>query len=72
MKEVAPSPDDETLKEHDMMEPQEPSHKRNTSWACEIIQEEERYGAPEGSIRKSKKLNPFPSYVDLMCDIVEK
>ena len=56
MKEVAPSLDDENLEEHDMLEPQEPPHmniyhKRNPSWAREIIQEAERYGAPEGSTR---------------------
>ena len=43
MKELAPSPDDEILEEHDMLEPQEPphmniSHKRNPAWAREIIQ----------------------------------
>ena len=44
MKEVAPSPDDEILEEHNMLEPQEPPHmnisrKINPSWDCEIIQE---------------------------------
>ena len=48
------------------------SPKRNPSWVRDIIQEEERYGAPEGSTRQSKKPNPFPSYVALMCDIVDK
>ena len=56
IKEVAPSPDDEIMKEHDTMEPQEPhhmsiSHKRNSTWAHDIIQEEERYGSLEGSTR---------------------
>ena len=56
MKEVAPSPDDEILEEHDMLEPQEPlhiniSHKRKLAWAREIIQEVERCGAPKGSSR---------------------
>ena len=56
MKEVTPSHNDDILEEHDMLEPQEPphmniSHKRNPSWAREIIQEVERYGAPEGSTR---------------------
>ena len=54
MKEVAPSPDDEISEEHDMLEPQEPpymniSHKINPTWAHEIIQGAERYGAPKGS-----------------------
>ena len=75
MKEVAPSPDDEILEEHDMLEPQEPphiniSHKRKSAWVCEIIQEAKRYGAPEASTRHSKKPKPFPSHVALMCDLV--
>ena len=58
MKEDAPSPDDEIPKEHDILEPQEPphmnvSHKRKLAWAHEIIQDAERYGAPEGSSRLS-------------------
>ena len=48
------------------------SHKRNPYWVRDIIQEAERYGAPEGSTRQSKKPKPFPSYVALMCDLVEK
>ena len=60
-----------------MLEPQEPphintSHKRKPAWAQDIIQEVERYGAPEGSTRQSNKPNPFPSYVALMRDLVEK
>ena len=38
----------------------------------EIIQEEEKYGAPEGSIRTSKRSNPLSSYVALMCDLVDQ
>ena len=77
MKEVAPSSDDEILEEHDMLEPQEPSHmnishNRNPSWVRDIIQEAKKYGALEGSTRQSKKPKPFPSYVDLMCDLVDK
>ena len=30
------------------------------------------YGALEGSTRKIKRLNPFSSYVALMCDIVDQ
>ena len=48
------------------------SHKINPSWVCDIIQEAERYGAPKGSTRQRKKPNPFPSYVALMCDLVDK
>ena len=60
-----------------MLEAREPphmniSHKRNPNLDLDIIQEAERYGAPEGSTRKRNKPNPFPSYVALMCDIVDK
>ena len=60
-----------------MLDPQEPphmdiSHKRKAAWAREIIQEVERYGALEGSSRQSKKPNPSPTYVALMCDIIDK
>ena len=42
IKEVSPSPENEILEEHDMLEPQEPphmniSHKRKPAWAHEII-----------------------------------
>jgi hypothetical protein len=62
---------------HDELEPQEPlrmiiSHKRKPAWAHEIIQEVERYGAPEGSSRQSKKSKPFSSYLALMCDLVDQ
>ena len=51
-----------------MLEPQEPptmniSWKRKQPWVREIIQEVDKYGAPEGSTRVSKKPNPFSSYV---------
>ena len=77
MKEVAPSPNDEIREEHDMLDPQEPPHmnifhKINQSRARGIIQEAERYGAPEGSIRQSKNPKPFPSYADFMCDLVDE
>ena len=55
-----------------MLEVQEPPHKRKPAWAREIIQEAERYGAPEGSTRQSKRPKPFHSYVALMCDLVDK
>ena len=48
------------------------SQKRNTAWVYDIIQETKRYGAREGSRRQSRKPNPFPSYVALMCDLVGK
>ena len=60
-----------------MLDPQEPphmniSHKRKIAWVRDIIQEVERYGSPEGSTRQSKNPKLFPSYVDLMCDLVDK
>ena len=62
--EVAPSPEEETSEDHDMLEPREPStmnmsRKRKIAWIREIIQEAEKYGAPEISTRVSKKSNPF-------------
>ena len=77
MKEVAPSPDEEIPKENHMLRSQEPPHmniyeKIKPSWAHEIIQEEEMYGAPEGSTRQSKRPKPIPSFMDLMCDLVDK
>ena len=75
--EVTPSPENETSEDHDMIEPQEPTTmnilgKRKLSWVKEIIQEEENIGAPKGSIRVRKRLNPFCSYVALMCDLVDQ
>jgi len=48
------------------------SHKTNPSWARELIQDAEKYGDPEGTMRKFKKPKPFSSYMDLMCDLIEK
>jgi hypothetical protein len=47
------------------------SHKRKPAWAREIIQNADKYGAPEGTMRQSKKPKPFSSYMALMCDLVE-
>ena len=60
-----------------MAKPQEPpmmeiSRKRQPSWTREIIQEAERYEAPEGSTRERKKPKNFSNYVALMCDLVDK
>ena len=46
--------------------------KRKPAWVREIIQEAERHGAPEGSTRTNKRSNPYPSYIDLMCDLVDQ
>ena len=35
------------------------SRKRKLAWVREIIQEAEKYGAPEGSTRVSKESKPF-------------
>ena len=59
-----------------MEEPQEPietphemtSIMRRPTWACDIIREEERYGAPEG--RKRTRLDS--NYVALMCNLVDE
>ena len=48
------------------------SRKRRLSWAREAIKEAKRHGVPEGTIRERKNPNPYPSYVALMCDLVDK
>ena len=70
----------EDHEDHDMKKPKEPvetvlkkdSHKRKPAWAWELIQEAERYGAPERIHRKIKRENPYNSYVALLCDINDK
>ena len=61
-----------------MVEPQwsvdplkEVSHKRKPAWASELIQDAERYGAPEGSLRESKRPHTYSSYVALLSDIID-
>jgi hypothetical protein len=77
IKEVIVTHDDEILEDHDMIESQEPlrmmiSHKRNPAWDREFIQDAEKYGALEGTMRQSKKPKTFSSYVALMCDFIDK
>jgi hypothetical protein len=77
VKEVKATPDDEIREDRDMMESQEPpqmtiSHKRKLAWARELIQYGEKYGAPEGTMRQSKKPKLLSSYMALMCDLIEK
>jgi hypothetical protein len=77
MRKVITSPDEEILEDHDIIESQEPpqmtiSHKRKPTWARELIQDGEKYGAPEGTMRQVKKRKPFSSYMALMCDLLEK
>jgi hypothetical protein len=55
VREVVTFPDEETLEDHDITEVQEPpqmtSHKRKLAWARELIQDGEKYGVPEGTMR---------------------
>jgi hypothetical protein len=77
VREVITSPDEEILEDHGIIESQEPpymviSHKRNPSWARELIQYGEKYGALEGTMRQVKKPKTFSNYMSLMCDLLEK
>jgi hypothetical protein len=77
VREVVTSPDEETLEDHDVTEVQEPpqmtfSHKRNPTWARELIQDGEKYGVPEGTSRHVKIPKPFSSYTALMCDLLDE
>jgi U3 small nucleolar RNA-associated protein 14 len=74
---VTASPDEEIPEDRDMIESQEPpqmtiSHKRKSAWARELIQDGEKYGAPEETMRQIKKPKPFSIYTALMCDLIEK
>jgi hypothetical protein len=74
---VIPSPDEELLEDHDIVEVQEPPqmtfpHKRNPSWEREIIQDGEKYVVPEGTSRQVKRPKPFSSYMDLICDLPDE
>ena len=51
--------------------PKEIYHKRKPAWAHELIQDAERYGAPEGSLRDSKRPRTYFSYVALLSDIID-
>jgi hypothetical protein len=77
VREVITSLDEEILQDHDIIESQEPpqmtiSHKRKLTWARELIQDGEKYGAPEGTMRQVKKPKQFSNYMALMCDLLEK
>jgi hypothetical protein len=62
-----------------MEEPQKPTDssqemntkKRRPTWVREIIQDAEKYGAPNGSFRESKRPRPYSSYVALLSDIID-
>ena len=47
------------------------SYKRKPAWERELIQDAEKYGAPEGTMRQSKKPKSFSNYMALMCDLIE-
>jgi hypothetical protein len=77
VREVITSPDEEILEDHDILEVQEPPqmtilHKRKTAWARELIEDGEKYGVREGTMRQVKRPNPFSSYMALMCDLLEE
>jgi hypothetical protein len=77
VREVVTSLDEEILEHHDIVDFQEPphmtiSHKKNPDWAREIIQDGEKYGVPEGTMRHVKKPKTFSSYMALMCYLLEK
>jgi hypothetical protein len=77
MKEVAITLDDEIPEDHNMIESQEPpcmtiSHTRNPTWARELIQYVEKYGALEGTMRQRKKPKTLSNYVALTCDFIDK
>ena len=66
--------------DHDMTKPQLPeelpsemiSRKRKPIWDCEVIEEAKRHGVPEGTIQERKNPKSYPSYMDLMCDFIDK
>jgi hypothetical protein len=63
-------PEEHGPEDHDMAEPQRPAEtitkKRRPAWAHEIIQDAEKYGAPDGSFRESKET----STIFQLCGIV--
>ena len=48
------------------------SQKRKHVRDHEVIEEEKRHGASEGTMRERKKLKSYLSYVELMCDLIDK
>jgi hypothetical protein len=47
-------------------------HKRNPSWARELIQYGEKYDVPQGTTRQVKRPKAFSNYKTLMCDLLEE
>ena len=54
-----------------MTEPQRPedppkeviSHKRRPAWALELIQDAKKYGAPDGSLKESKRPRTYSIHI---------
>jgi hypothetical protein len=75
VREVTNTPDEEIPKDRDMIESEEPprmtlSRRRKPAWKRELIQDGEKYGAPEGTTRQIKKPKSFSSYMALMCNLI--
>ena len=70
----------EDHEDHDRTEPQglvdspheNNSYKRIPTWEWELIQDAERYGAPDGTSRERKRPRPYINYVALLCDIIDE
>ena len=70
----------ENLEDHDMEKPQEHvetphkknSHKRKPTWAQELLQDAERYGAPDGMHKERKIPKQYNNDLALLCDIINK
>ena len=46
------------------------THKRRLVWAREAIQNEDKYGALDGTSRYNNIPRAYSSYVALLCDII--
>ena len=56
--------------------PEDPSrkvitYKRRPAWAREIIQDAEKYGSLDGSLRESKRPRTYSSYVTFLSNIID-
>jgi hypothetical protein len=76
-----PNTEEEELvpENHDMMEPQKPvdsptkviTYQRKPGWAHELIQDAERYGAPNKTFKESKRPRLYSNYVALVSNIID-
>ena len=62
----------EELKDHVETLHENKYHKRKPTWEQELLQDAERYGAPNGMHRERKIPKPYNDYVALLCDIINK